>query len=59
VKIEICNSIGSVVSVVETCGKSTVANQVVIDGSQFAEGVYYCKLYTSEGVFLTKAIKNK
>ena len=59
VKIEICNSIGSVVRVVNANCKSTGLNQIVIDGSQLAEGVYYCKLYTSEGVLLTKAIKSK
>ncbi len=59
VKIVLYNSIGIEVAILDDGMKTAGNHKAALDGSQVAAGIYYCRIFSSEGVQFAKVVKNK
>jgi hypothetical protein len=58
VKILIYNSIGNQAGTLDEGVKSAGYHTALFDSSQLAPGIYYCKIYSTDGVSVVKVIKH-
>ena len=58
VKIVLYNSIGSEITVIEESEQISGNHKIIFDGSKLPAGIYYCKIFSNEGILQAKVIKN-